>query len=257
MLGQLVRGGGERAVSNQDITGFLLSPAGVLFAVLTGLASGAMQLGQLGPATNCSRRAPSAGSRWGRSWRCGGCCASCPGSPAGGGHAAARGGGAPARHRTAGPAVFPAAGRTDINFYLATEPPEWRRTLVLAGLLLLLAAAAVAYLLLRWMLALPHFVATGESAPASLRASWRHTAGRGFRLAVPLLGWWAMWALASAALAAVFGGDSRCLLDFGSGRLERTALLLILVETTVLVAGTASNALGLAISQFIIAPNLS
>lgn len=252
-LGHLVGGGGQRAVSNQDITGFLLSPAGVLFAVLTGVVSGAMQLGQLGGyqllAQSAQRRIPVgpfvALRRVLRQL------------PGLAGLAAA------VLLRVAAvllPAIgllallyFRLPGGHDINFYLATEPPEWRRTLVLAGAILLVAGAVAAYLLLRWMLALPHLVATGGGAAASLRESWRQTAGREFRLAVPLLAWWAIWALASATSTAVLGAVAGRLLDFSAGRLEQTAFLLILVETTVLVGGTAANALGLAISQFILA----
>ena len=252
-IGHLVSHGGQRAINNQEIVGFLMSPAGVLFALLTAVASGAMQLGQLSgyQLLAADVRRPGGISPLATLRRV-----------------------MQKLPRLAGLAVaillraavvlLPAlgllawlyrrlTGAHDINFYLATEPPEWRRTVVIAGLVLLAAAAVVAYLALRWMLALPHLVATGGGASAALRESWRQTAGREFRLAVPLLAWWATWALASVIVTALMGAGAGALLDFSAGRLERTAILLILVEAAALVAGIAMNALGLAVSQFIMA----
>ncbi|MCL4179585.1 MAG: glycerophosphoryl diester phosphodiesterase membrane domain-containing protein [Verrucomicrobia bacterium] len=252
-LGYLLRRGGQPAISNQDIAGFLMSPAGVLFLLLTAVTSAALQLGQLSGyqllAQSAQRRVrlgPIAALR--RVMRK---------LPRLAGLAAA------ILVRVA-VVLVPAAGLLallylrlpgghDINYYLATEPPEWRRTRMLALLILVLAAVVVAYLLLRWMLALPHLVATGGGASVCLRRSWQQTAGRGFRLATPLLLWWATWALASVLFTAVVGAVVGALLDFNAGRLERTAVVLLLLETTALVVGTALNALGLAVSQFVVA----
>ena len=252
-LGYLLRREGQPAISNQDIAGFLMSPAGVLFVLLTVVTSAALQLGQLSGyqllAQNAQRRVrvgPIAALR--RVMRK---------LPRLAGLAAA------ILVRVA-VVLVPAAGLLallyfrlpgghDINYYLATEPPEWRRTRLLALLILVLAAVVVAYLFLRWMLALPHLVATGGGASACLRRSWQQTAGRGFRLATPLLLWWATWALASVLFTAVVGAVVGALLDFNAGRLERTAMVLLLIQTTALVVGTALNALGLAVSQFIVA----
>jgi glycerophosphoryl diester phosphodiesterase len=148
---------------------------------------------------------------------------------------------------------FRLPGGHDINYDLATEPPEWRRTRMLALIILVLGALVVAYLFLRWMLPLPHFVATGEGASASLRRSWQQTTGRGFRLMTPRLVWWATWALASVLFTAGMGTVVGALLDFNAGRQERTANVLLLIQATALVVGTALNALALALSQFITA----
>jgi glycerophosphoryl diester phosphodiesterase len=252
-LGLLVKGRGRLAVSNYDIAGFLISPAGVVFAVLTIVSAAALQLGQQSgfqilahEAQRRTRSAPLAAL-----WRV---TIKLP--------------------RLAGLAAlillrlavllltalgllvllyFQLPGGHDINFYLAANPPEWRRMLAIAGLILLLAAAASAYLLLRWILALPHLVTTGQRAAASLRESWRQTAGREFRLAVPLLLWWAVWVLASGLLGALFGVVAGLLLDVTAGRLERTAITVICLETTALALGTALTALASAVSQFIVA----
>ena len=252
-LGYLLTREGQPAVNNQDIAGFLMSPAGVLFALLTVVTSAALQLGQLSGyqllAQNAQRRVrvgPIAALR--RVMRK---------LPRLAGLAAA------ILVRVA-VVLVPAAGLLallyfrlpgghDINYYLATEPPEWRRTRLLALLILVLVAVVVAYLFVRWMLALPHLVATGAGASASLRRSWQQTAGRGFRWATPLLLWWATWALASVLFTAVVGAVVSALLDFNAGRLEWTAMVLLLIQTTTLVVGTALNALGLAVSQFIVA----
>lgn len=252
-LGYLVRRGGQPAINNQDIAGFLMSPAGILFTLLTVVTSVALQLGQLSGyqllAQSAQRRirvGPIAALRQVM-------------------RKLPRLAGLAAAMLVRGAVVLvPAAGLLaflyfrlpgghDINYYLATEPPEWRKTRLLAVIILILAALVVAYLVLRWMLALPHFVAVGGGAAAALRRSWQLTAERGFRLAKPLLLWWATWALASVVFTAVVGALTGALLDFSAGRLERTAMVLLLLETTALVVGTGFNALGLAVAQFIVA----
>jgi len=252
-LGHLVSREGEGSVSNQDIVGFLISPTGLLFSILTAVGSAALQLGQLSGyqllALNAHRRirmGPLSALR--KVMRK---------LPRLGRLAAA------ILLRVAA-VLLPAIGLLallysrlpgghDINFYLATQPPEWRRMILFAGLILLLAAGAVAYLLLRWMLALPHLVATGGGASACLSISWQRTAGREFRLAIPLLLWWALWTSASVVLTAFLGAVAGTLLDLSAGQLERTAMALILVETTALLIAAALNALGLAVAQFIVA----
>lgn len=252
-LGHLVGGGARPAVSNQDIAGFLLSPGGVVFVLLTAVASGALQLGQLSGYQLLARHAQDR-------------------TPVGALPALRQvlrtlprlAGLAAAMLLRLGLVLLPAAGALallyfrlpgghDINYYLVAEPPEWRQTLWLAGLILVLAGGGLAYVLLRWMLALPHFVATGAGAAACLRLSWQRTAGGSFRLAAPLLLWWAAWGLTTAVLTAAGGATAGLLLDFNAGRLGRTALLLLLFEAAALFAGTALNALGLAVAQFIVA----
>jgi glycerophosphoryl diester phosphodiesterase len=250
-LGHLVRGDGQRAVSNQDIAGFLASPAGISFVILTTVSWAVLQMGQLSGyqllAQNASRGlrlSPSAALR--RVMR--------------------------KLPRLAGLAAaillrlafifLPVLGLLvllyvslpgghDINYYLDTNPPEWRRTLVLAGIVLFLAVMVAAWLLLRWMLALPHVVATGGSATSCMKHSWEQTKGRVWMLAMPLLLWWALWTAASMTFTALLGFVAGSLLDFSAGRLEQTAVFLIIVNATGIIVGTAFSALGLAVSQFI------
>lgn len=252
-LGHLVKQREQSAISNHDIVGFLLSPAGMIFVVLTLGSAAVLQLGQQSGlqilAHDTHRRGrvtPGAALRR--------VLQKLP-----------RLASLAARLLLPLGAVFLSGvgllallyfrlpGGHDINFYLATEPPEWRRTLVGAGVIVILTALAIAYLVMRWMLALPHLVATGQRAVLSLQESWRLTAGRAFRLAAPLLLWWGLWALISVGLGAAFGALVNVLLEQAAGHLERMAITLIVIEATTLAVGVAATALAAASSQFIIA----
>jgi glycerophosphoryl diester phosphodiesterase len=90
------------------------------------------------------------------------------------------------------------AGR-DINYYLAEQPPEWRRALLAVGI----AGAGFAFVLIaqfaRWIYAMPIAMFFPLGPAAVLRASERMLHGRLLRTIAPLL----LWALLLALLAAL------------------------------------------------------
>jgi glycerophosphoryl diester phosphodiesterase len=89
------------------------------------------------------------------------------------------------------------AGR-DVNYYLAEQPPEWRRALLAAGI----AGAGLAFVLLaqfaRWIYAMPIAMFFPLGPAAVLRASERMLEGRLLRTIAPLLLWWLLLLLISS-----------------------------------------------------------
>jgi glycerophosphoryl diester phosphodiesterase len=88
------------------------------------------------------------------------------------------------------------AGR-DINYYLAEQPPEWRRALLAAGI----AGAGLVFVLIaqfaRWIYAMPIAMFFPLGPAAVLRASERMLHGRLLRTIAPLLCWWLLLTLAT------------------------------------------------------------
>jgi glycerophosphoryl diester phosphodiesterase len=80
------------------------------------------------------------------------------------------------------------AGR-DVNYYLAEQPPEWRRALLAAGI----SGAGLAFVLIaqfaRWIYAMPIAMLFPLGPAAVLRASERMLHGRLLRTIAPLLLW--------------------------------------------------------------------
>lgn len=250
---RLIRQRGQWAISNFDLAQFFLSPAGIAFGLLVVLGAAVLQLGQQAGLQILAREAQERVSV--APWR------------------------AVRRVLRKVPRLLKLAvlllirlsavvlpgmailvglyfhlpGGHDPNFYLATQPPEWRRTLGLAGVVVVGVGLTVGYLLLRWMLALPHLVATGQPAIVGLQVSWRETRGRVWSLAVPLFVGSGLWLAVSLGLAAAWVSGSRRILDGSTGGLGQIAFTLILVQTVTWVLGAVSTACGSAISQFTVA----
>jgi len=77
----------------------------------------------------------------------------------------------------------------DINYYLATRPPEFRTAVVMAGAILAVLAILLLRLATSWILALPIVLFEGASGAAALRKSKLVTAPQRWRIATFLAGW--------------------------------------------------------------------
>jgi len=253
MLGQLIGRSGHMALSNYDIAAFLLTPSGVAFLILGGALNLAFLYAQQAGLFLIASRAelgsvPNVvGLLWQNFRRI------------------------PALARLGcwqllafallflpfGAAVtliaFLLLHGHDINFYLATEPPEWLWTVRLTILLLAAYAFAGAVLFVRWILAVPYVLLSGERPLECLRQSWRTTRGRLWPVARPFLCWWAGWLVVSVAVGAAFTALAGVLLDWAGPSPVRTAPLLAVLEATAIMGGTVGALLGGTVHQFLLA----
>jgi glycerophosphoryl diester phosphodiesterase len=78
----------------------------------------------------------------------------------------------------------------DVNYYLAAQPPEWQRALVLGASLAVVYGLLALWQLGRWLLALPILMLEGLAPERALAESARCTRHRLAPLLVPLLSWW-------------------------------------------------------------------
>lgn len=99
----------------------------------------------------------------------------------------------------------------DINWYLATRPPEWTKALLWAGVLAVPTLGILAVLAVRWAFAVPVVLFERQRGFAALRRSAELVRGRGRAVARRILG----WVVVCVAGAALLGW----LLDLAAGRL--------------------------------------
>jgi glycerophosphoryl diester phosphodiesterase len=144
-------------------------------------------------------------------------------------------------------------GAHDINFYLATSPPEWMWTVRLTGLVLGGYALAAAVLFVRWILAVPLVILSGEKPWACLRQSWQKTRGKFLPVARPFIFWWAGWPVVAIAVGAAFTIVAQALLDWAGSNPIRTVPLLVCLEAVAIMGGLVAAFLGGTIHQFLLA----
>lgn len=124
----------------------------------------------------------------------------------------------------------------DINYYLATRPPEWATALWLGGALALpaLIAGLIVYFVAAY--AIPAVLFQGRSVRSAYAASLTLLRRHGLLLIVPLFAWLALWFVATSALNWL-GYQLAVLLVAAAGE-QMTALLAVLGFIVVLdVAG--------------------
>jgi glycerophosphoryl diester phosphodiesterase len=249
---RLVLLGGEPVVTNYDIAAFLLSPSGVVFAVLGTTLAIASLLAQLA----------------GQSWIAG--------------HAIAR---APLTLRSIvlllahrAPALLLLALRIlarlvlialpfvlgavavwylllhtyDINFYLAERPPEWRRALIV---LLGLGAAytiATIWQLGRWMFAVPILLYEDATAAQALKESARRTLGRLRRILTPLITWWVLVLGAGLVIASLARPLEVAAMRWAGIDFPRVLTLTAAFALAGLAGAFLQNAVALAGNQFLV-----
>jgi glycerophosphoryl diester phosphodiesterase len=78
----------------------------------------------------------------------------------------------------------------DINYYLATRPPELRHALIIAGVLGAAYALLALWQLGRWILAIPILLFEDASPQHALQESTRRSRGRLLAILGPLSAWW-------------------------------------------------------------------
>lgn len=144
-------------------------------------------------------------------------------------------------------------GDYDVNYYLATQPRAWVWTVRLTFLLLGVYGALAVLLYLRWILAVPHLLVSGESPLRCLKMSWRATRGRVHRAALPFVLWWAAWLVTGAVIAAGFTFVARALVEAAGASLPRLIPVLMVLETMVFVGGLLGAYVGGVVHQFLLA----
>jgi glycerophosphoryl diester phosphodiesterase len=127
----------------------------------------------------------------------------------------------------------------DVNWYLATTPPEWWRLLALAGVLLAVWATLALRLLARWALAVPAVMHEGRSGIDALRTSARMTRGHRWAIARAIVSWWVMLLALQLACSALVGRAGTVLVRAAGDRL---ALLVPAVTCTLVCLGALAIA---------------
>jgi glycerophosphoryl diester phosphodiesterase len=247
----LLAASGDRVISNFDIAAFLLSPGGALLAAVAATSFILFSLAELAGFTHLAAEA-GAGRR-----------------PT---FAAALGFLARRRRaltvfaaRLLGrvallllPAVAAAViawfvwlGEHDINYYLAEQPPEWRRAVWLAGLAGAVSAIAIARQLLRWLYVLPILAADpAATTGAALADSERLTHGRLWALLGPLAAWWLLVAACALVLIGIGVRTSAGLFDWAGMDIRRVLPAVGLCLSTSALAEFALTGIALAGQQF-------
>jgi glycerophosphoryl diester phosphodiesterase len=88
----------------------------------------------------------------------------------------------------------------DLYYYINVQPPSWWIALSIAGTISAGYFLLAAWLYARWLFAIPILVFEGATPLEALRKSWRQTRGRFWELAIPLVIWWVVVILSSAAM---------------------------------------------------------
>ena len=252
LTNRLVSSSGQYVISNYDSAGFLLSPAGIIFALIVA----AMGLGLL----LCEFA--------GHSWIAG--------------HAIARKSvnvkstiGVVLRRlpqilalstwiflrlmlialpfaAIAGIVYLTALQDHDINYYLAERPSEWRRTLLIAAALAVGFAAVAVWQLLRWIYALPILLFERTSPVEALRRSFAMTRGRVLRIARPLLTWWVLLTALTLAVTWLSRFISDAALDWAGIEVQRVLPLVALFLAVTTLGAFLYAGLQLAVHQFLV-----
>jgi len=134
-------------------------------------------------------------------------------------------------------AVLPLLRLHDINYYLHESPREWRRALLVAGLAGAGYLALGSWLAARWSLSSPALLLGGASPRQAMKASWRMTRGRGWRIVRVVGGWWLLLFGLDLAFVALVTGLAEPLAEAAGTNLAVVFPLVAAVTSLVLVAG--------------------
>ena len=140
----------------------------------------------------------------------------------------------------------------DINYYLAEHPPEWRRALLIVALLAAGYALLAAWQLARWLFAVPILAFEGTSPAQALARSAGMTRRRLAHIMPPLLLWW----LTITAIAIAITWASRYLsdagLDWAGIDVHRVLPLVALYVAVATIGGFLYGGILLAGHQFLV-----
>jgi glycerophosphoryl diester phosphodiesterase len=233
---RLVLASGEPVISNYDIATFAATPTGVLFVLVLVALSVGLLLGEFA----------------GQTWIAGRAIAGQPATAAGAVAFVMRR--MPALVQlsariflrllllalpfaaAAGVAWLALPGGHDINYYLAEQPPEWRRTRLVVLALAAGYALAAAWQMARWLYAVPELVFAGRSPREALARSAALTRGRLARIVPPLLLWWLLLGVVALTVTWAFRQLADAGLDW-AGIDVRRVLPLVAVYLVVTLAG--------------------
>ena len=249
-LEAIVRSAGAVAITNADLTGFVLSLPGIAFLFAVGTVQLALLRIRSGVLTLLA--AEVAAGRWPRFW------------DVVGGNI----------HRLpsffllsllqtaavlATVAIFVGLlagiyggllGGHDINYYLKEQPREWWIAVLLAGTLGALFALGLLWLTARWLFAVPLLVLGNLRPLKALRMTWRATRGDSFGLVRVFGLWWTGVAILSATLSALGWFLVKPLFNWAGYFPGRVLAVVAAVLVTAFAAGTAIGAAGLGVHQF-------
>lgn len=116
----------------------------------------------------------------------------------------------------------------DINYYLSTHPPEFKRAVVVIGLTLAVMAGVLLWRSLGWVLSLPLVLFEAMAPRAALAESKLLMGGRKVEFALQILTWTVIGALVSVLFLGVAAFGLQIGLDLLSHNLRITAVFLLI-----------------------------
>jgi glycerophosphoryl diester phosphodiesterase len=143
------------------------------------------------------------------------------------------------------------AGR-DINYYLAEDPPEWRRAKLLLLALGLVYGVLAAWRLARWLFAIPVMLHEQLLPRRALARSEQLTRGRLPGILAPLAGYWLLLTVLALALAMFGRGISDAALDLAGIEVRRVLPIIAVCLAVATLYGFFYGALQLAGHQFLV-----
>ncbi len=141
----------------------------------------------------------------------------------------------------------------DINYYLAEQPPEWNRAKLIIVILGLIYVLLAAWQLARWLYAVPILAFESVTPTQALRDSARMTRGRIARIVLPLVLWWLLLTAIAAAITWAFRHVSDAGLDWAGIDVYRVLPLVAAYLAFTFVGGLLYGGLHLAGHQFLVA----
>ena len=152
----------------------------------------------------------------------------------------------------AGLVWFTMLGGHDDNYYLAENPPEWRRAKLLAVILGVVYALLAVWQLARWLYALPILAFDGAASAEALAASARMSKGRIAAIVTPLVLWWLLLTMATVAITWACRHVTDASLDWAGIDVHRVLPLVALFLTVTVAGGFLYSGLHLAGHQFLV-----
>ena len=140
----------------------------------------------------------------------------------------------------------------DINYYLATRPPEWIRAQWMAGGLIGGVLLLAGWLVLRWSVAIQFALYSSYAPIRCLRESWKLTRGRWPRLLLLLGMWWIGLTLVSILIGFLFTQFSQAVLGWAGLRLTMVAVFALLISASYLAGGLAYGVVGSGINELLL-----
>jgi glycerophosphoryl diester phosphodiesterase len=140
----------------------------------------------------------------------------------------------------------------DINYYLAENPPEFRRVKLMVAALGAGYALLAAWQLARWLYTLPIMLHEKRAPRESLQRSFEMTRGRLKGIVPPLIAWWVILTAAALLIALLAREFSSGALAWAGMDLKRVLPLVSAFLAVSIAGGFIYGALQLAGHQFLV-----